>query len=160
MSLASVRSWLAQHAPNLEIIEVEESTATVDTAAKALGVEPARIAKTLAVRAGNEVFLLVTRGDARLDNAKSKAEFGARPRMLGAEETLSLTSHPIGGVCPFGLATALPVYCDISLRPFDTVYPAAGSVNSSVRVTPERLFELVGTRWVDLCRLPGEVAQA
>ncbi|MEO6256155.1 MAG: YbaK/EbsC family protein, partial [Sphingomicrobium sp.] len=148
MSLASVRSWLAQHAPNLEIIEVEESTATVDTAAKALGVEPARIAKTLAVRAGNEVFLLVTSGDARLDNAKSKAEFGARPRMLGAEETLSLTSHPIGGVCPFGLATALPVYCDISLRPFDTVYPAAGSVNSSVRVTPERLFELVGTRWV------------
>ena len=160
MSLASVRSWLAQHAPDLEIIEVEESTATVDTAAKALGVEPARIAKTLAVRAGNEVFLLVTRGDARLDNAKSKAEFGARPRMLGAEETLSLTSHPIGGVCPFGLATALPVYCDISLRPFDTVYPAAGSVNSSVRVTPERLFRLVGTRWVDLCRLPGDVAQA
>jgi len=148
--------WLAQRAPDLDLIEVAESTATVETAAKALGVEPARIAKTLAVRAGNDVFLLVTRGDARLDNAKSKAEFGARPRMLGPEETLALTSHPIGGVCPFGLATALPVYLDESLRPFDWVYPAAGSLNTSVRVTPERLFELVGSRWVDLCRLPEE----
>lgn len=154
MSLESVRGWLAAHAPDLELIEVEASTATVETAAAALGVEPALIAKTLAVRAGNETFLLVARGDARLDNSKCKAEFGARPRMLGPEETLALTGHPIGGVCPFGLATALPVYLDVSLRPFDTVYPAAGSLNTSVRVTPERLFELVGSRWVDLCRLP------
>lgn len=158
MSSESVRRWLAQQAPDLELIEVAESTATVETAAKALGVEPARIAKTLAVRAGNEVFLLVARGDARLDNAKSKAEFGARPRMLGPKETLELTSHPIGGVCPFGLATPLPVYLDVSLRPFDTVYPAAGSLNTSVRVTPERLFELVGSRWVDLCRLPDDAS--
>ena len=158
MSLQSVRRWLAQHAPELELIEVAESTATVETAARALGVEPARIAKTLAVRAGNEVFLLVTRGDARLDNAKSKVEFGARPRMLGPEETLELTSHPIGGVCPFGLATPVPVYLDTTLQPFDWVYPAAGSLNSSVRVTPERLFELVGSRWVDLCRLPEGLA--
>ncbi len=154
VSLESVRHWLAAHAPDLELIEVEESTATVDTAARALGVEPARIAKTLAVRAGNETFLLVARGDARLDNAKCKVEFGARPRMLGSDETLALTGHPIGGVCPFGLATPLPVYLDVSLRPFDTVYPAAGSLNTSVRVTPEHLFELVATRWVDLCRLP------
>ena len=158
MSLESVRDWMAQNAPDLELIEVAESTATVETAAKALGVEPARIAKTLAVRAGDEVFLLVARGDARLDNAKSKAEFGARPRMLGPEETLELTSHPIGGVCPFGLATPLPVYLDTSLKPFDTVYPAAGSLNTSVRVTPQRLFELVGSRWVDLCRLPDEAS--
>jgi prolyl-tRNA editing enzyme YbaK/EbsC (Cys-tRNA(Pro) deacylase) len=153
MSLESVREWLAAHAPDLELIIVEESTATVDTAARALGVEPARIAKTLAVRAGDEVFVLVARGDARLDNAKCKAELGARPRMLGAEETLALTGHPIGGVCPFGLASPLPVYLDVSLQPFDWVYPAAGSLNASVRVTPERLFELVGSRWVDLCRL-------
>ena len=154
MSLETVRRWLADYAPDLPLIEVAESTATVETAAKALGVEPARIAKTLAVRAGSEVFLLVTRGDARLDNAKSKAEFGARPRMLGPDETLALTSHPVGGVCPFGLATPLPVYLDVSLRPFDMVYPAAGSLNASVQVTPERLFQLVGSRWVDLCRLP------
>lgn len=154
MSRESVRAWLAAHAPDLRTIDVEESTATVAEAAAALGVEPARIAKTLAVRAGGEVFLLVARGDARLDNSKCKAGLGARPRMLGPEETLALTGHPVGGVCPFGLATPLPIYCDVSLREFDLVYPAAGSLNSSVEVTPERLFALVGARWVDLCRLP------
>ena len=154
MSRESVRAWLTAHAPDLRTIDVEESTATVIEAAAALGVEPARIAKTLAVRAGGEVFLLVARGDARLDNAKCKAGLGARPRLLGPEETLTLTGHPVGGVCPFGLATPLPVYCDVSLQEFDLVYPAAGSLNSSVEVTPARLFELVGARWVDLCRLP------
>ena len=156
MSAESVRSWMEERAPDLPIIETELSTATVETAAKALGVEPGRIAKTLAIRAGGRTFLVVARGDARLDNQKSKAEFGARPRMLGAEETLELTGHPVGGVCPFGLATPLPVYLDASLKPFDVVYPAGGSLNTSVRVTPERLFELVGERWVDVVRLPGE----
>lgn len=158
MSLESVRAWLAGHAPDLPLIEIAESTATVETAARALGVEPGRIAKTLAVRAGDSVFLLVARGDARLDNKKCKAALGARPRMLGPEEALALTGHPVGGVCPFGLATPLPVYCDVSLRDFDLVYPAAGSLNSSVEVTPERLFDLVGERWVDLCRLPEQVS--
>jgi prolyl-tRNA editing enzyme YbaK/EbsC (Cys-tRNA(Pro) deacylase) len=153
VSLDSVRADLAQRAPDLPIIEVEASTATVNEAAEALGVEPARIAKTLAVRAG-EVFLLVTRGDARLDNHKTKARFGTRPRMLGPEETLALTGHAVGGVCPFGLATPLPVYCDVSLKGYDRVYPAAGSLNSSVEVTPERLAELVSLGWVDLCRVP------
>jgi prolyl-tRNA editing enzyme YbaK/EbsC (Cys-tRNA(Pro) deacylase) len=154
MSLESVRAWLAENAPDLPLIEVAESTATVATAAAALGVAPGRIAKTLAVRVGEEVFLLVARGDARLDNAKTKATFGGRPRMLGAEETFALTGHPVGGVCPFGLARPLPVYCDVSLQGYDTVFPAAGSLNTSVEVSPERLFALVGTRWVDLCRLP------
>jgi len=154
MSLASVRAWLADHAPDLPLIEVAQSTATVDAAAAALGVAPGRIAKTLAVRAGDRTFLLVARGDARLDNRKTKSAFGARPRMLGAEETEALTGHPVGGVCPFGLALPLPVYLDVSLRAFDLVYPAAGSLNSSVEVAPARLFELVGADWVDLCRLP------
>ena len=154
MSLESVRAWLAENAPDLPLIEVAESTATVATAAAALGVAPGRIAKTLAVRVGEEVFLLVARGDARLDNAKTKAAFGGRPRMLGAEETFALTGHPVGGVCPFGLARPLPVYCDVSLQGYETVFPAAGSLNTSVEVSPERLFALVGTRWVDLCRLP------
>jgi prolyl-tRNA editing enzyme YbaK/EbsC (Cys-tRNA(Pro) deacylase) len=156
MSAESVRAWITEHAPDLPIIETELSTATVQTAAKALGVEPARIAKTLAIRAGGRTFLVVARGDARLDNQKSKSEFGARPRMLGAEETLELTGHPVGGVCPFGLATPLAVYLDVSLKPFDLVYPAGGSLNTSVRVTPERLFELVGERWVNVVRLPEE----
>jgi prolyl-tRNA editing enzyme YbaK/EbsC (Cys-tRNA(Pro) deacylase) len=154
VSLESVRADLAARAPDLPIIEVEESTATVAEAAEALGVEPARIAKTLAVRAGDLTFLLVARGDARLDNRKCKDRFGARPRMLGPDETLALTGHPVGGVCPFGLATALPVYCDVTLRDFDIVYPAAGSLTSSVELSPARLAELVSSGWVDLCRIP------
>ena len=160
MSLQSVKQWLAAEAPDLKLIEVEDSTATVETAAKALGVEPGRIAKTLAVRAGDHLFLLCTRGDARLDNRKCKDEFNARPRMLGADETLELTGHPIGGVCPFGLKSALPVYLDVSLKAFDLVYPAGGSLNTSVEVPTERLFDLVAERWVDLCRLPDEAAGA
>jgi prolyl-tRNA editing enzyme YbaK/EbsC (Cys-tRNA(Pro) deacylase) len=153
MSAESVRAWIAEHAPDLPIIETELSTATVETAAKALGVEPGRIAKTLAVRVNDRTFLVVARGDARLDNQKSKAQFGGRPRMLGAEETLELTGHPVGGVCPFGLATPLFVYLDVSLKAFDIVYPAGGSLNTSVRTSPDRLFELVGERWVDVMRL-------
>ena len=156
MSAQSVRSWLARHAPDLRVIEVEESTATVVLAAQALGVEPGRIAKTLAVRVGDETFLLVARGDARLDNAKTKAAFGGRPRMLGPEETLALTGHPVGGVCPFDLARPLPIYCDVSLKASDLVFPAAGSLNSSVEVSPPRLADLVGARWVDVCRLRDE----
>jgi len=160
MSAQSVRNWLAANAPGLRLIEVEDSTATVNDAALALGVEPARIAKTLAVRAGELLFLLVTRGDARLDNHKCKVEVGARPRMLSAEETLEITGHPVGGVCPFGLKSPLPVYVDRSLREFDIVYPAGGSLQSSVEVSPQRLFDLVGDRWVDLCRLPEEASGA
>lgn len=157
MSAQSVRTWIAQKAPDLPIIEVEGTTATVNTAAEALNVSPGRIAKTLAIRAGDHLFLLVARGDARLDNRKCKDEFGARPRMLGADETLELTGHPVGGVCPFGLKNLLPVYLDVSLRAFDIVYPAGGSRNTSVEIATERLFELVAERWVDLCRLPEAV---
>jgi prolyl-tRNA editing enzyme YbaK/EbsC (Cys-tRNA(Pro) deacylase) len=158
MSLESARAWLANHAPDLKLIEAGESTATVDTAAKALGVEPGQIAKTLAVRAGDHLFLLCARGNARLDNRKCKDEFGARPRMLGAEETLELTGHPVGGVCPFGLKNPLPVYLDVSLQAFGIVYPAGGSLNTSVEVPTDRLFDFVAERWVDLCRLPEETS--
>ena len=126
----------------------------METAAIALNVEPGRIAKTLAVRAGDRLFLLVTRGNARLDNRKCKDAFGARPRMLGPEETLEVTGHPVGGVCPFGLKSPLPVYVDVSLQAFDPVYPAGGSLNTSVEIATQRLFDLVAERWVDLCRLP------
>lgn len=159
MTLASARAWLAEHAPDIEIIEVQESTATVAEAAAALGVEPGRIAKTLAIKIDERIILLVTRGDARLDNAKCKAAFGSRPRMLGADEALAVTGHPVGGICPFGLATPVPVYCDNSLRAFDEVFPAAGSLTSSVRVSPERLFDLVAEGWVDLCRRQGVEAE-
>ncbi len=160
MSLESVKAWLAANAPDVRLIEAHGSTATVADAAETLGVAPGRIAKTLTVRVNGGTFLLVTRGDARLSNSKCKAELGGRPRMLGADETLALTGHPVGGVCPFGLATKLPVYVDVSLRPFPTVFPAAGSRTASVELTPQRLFELVGDRWVDLCTLPDETAGA
>jgi prolyl-tRNA editing enzyme YbaK/EbsC (Cys-tRNA(Pro) deacylase) len=154
MSAESVRAWIDVHAPDLEYIEVRASTATVVEAAAALKVEPAQIAKSLAVRAGTHVFLLVASGVARLDNAKARVEFGNRPRMLGPEETQAVTGHPVGGVCPFDLPDGLPVYLDTSLRAFATVFPAGGSLNTSVKISPERLFDLVGERWVDACRLP------
>jgi prolyl-tRNA editing enzyme YbaK/EbsC (Cys-tRNA(Pro) deacylase) len=160
MSAESVRAWLADHAPELRLIEAHDTTATVETAARTLGVEPGQIAKTLAVRAGDHLFLLVTRGNSRLDNRKCKDEFGARPRMLGAEETFEVTGHPVGGVCPFGLKAPLPIYLDESLKAFDLVYPAGGSLNTSVEVATSQLFDLVGKRWVDLCRLPEETAGA
>lgn len=160
MSFESVRAWLTDNAPDARIIEAHDSTATVMDAARTLGVEPARIAKTLTVRAGDNIFLLVTRGDARLSNGKCKAELGARPRMLGPDETLELTGHPVGGVCPFGVSTPLPVLVDVSLKPYPTVFPAAGSRNSSVELSPQRLFDLVGTRWVDLCVLAEEASRS
>ena len=154
MSLPSVRAFLAKHAPDVAIIDQGRSTATVLEAAETLGVLPGQIAKTLSVRVGEQVVLVVARGDARLDNRKCKDVFGARPRMLGAEETEQLTGHPVGGVCPFGLATPLPICCDATLRDFETVYPAAGSRTASVMLTPDRLAAITNARWVDVCQPP------
>ena len=156
MSEESVRAFFSTHAPDVAIIDQGVSTATVNEAAAALGVVPARIAKTLSLRVGEAIALVVARGDARLSNGKAKAALGAKPRMLGAHEVEALTGHPVGGVCPFGLASPLPVYCDVSLRDFDTVFPAAGSRTTSVELTPDRLAELTAARWIDICTLPDE----
>ena len=152
MSLASVKAFFAEHAPDLTVIETHASTATVALAAEAHGVEPGRIAKTLSLRLGDGVALLVTRGDARLDNQKFKAEFRAKAKMLEFAEVEAETGHPVGGVCPFGLVKPLPIYLDVSLQDFDEVLPAAGAVNSAVRVTPERLAALTGGVWVDVTK--------
>src|SRR5215217_3139582 len=151
MSLESVKADLAARAPDLAVVETEGSTATVQLAALVHGVEPGQIAKTLCIRVGGEVLLLVTRGDARLDNQKSKAAFGGRPRMLGAEEVEQLTSHQVGGVCPFGLPAPLPIYLDISIKLYELMIPAGGSTHASVRLSVERLAQLCGNRWVDAC---------
>jgi Cys-tRNA(Pro) deacylase len=151
LSIDSVRAFLSGKAPDISIIDQGASTATVAEAALALGVEPGQIAKTLSIRVNDRAMLIVARGDARLDNKKTKAALGGRPRMLGAEEVETLTGHPVGGVCPFGLATPLPVYCDISLRDFAEVYPAAGSRTASVKLTPDRLAMLVDAEWTDVC---------
>ena len=154
MSLDSVRADLAARAPDLAVIVTEASTATVQLAAEVHGVAPGQIAKTLAIRVNDEEFLLVTRGDARLSNGKSKAAFGGRPRMLGAEDVLRLTSHQVGGVCPFGLPQPLRIYCDVSLKIYDEVIPAGGDTHASVRLPVTRLVELCGGRWADACDIP------
>ena len=154
MTVESVRAFLSAHAPDLEVVELAASTATVEMAARGHGVAPAQIAKTLSLRIKDRNLLVVTSGDARLNNRKIKEVLGGKPRMLAAEEVVSLTSHPVGGVCPFGLATPLPVYCDVSLKAFDEVVPAAGSTNSAVRIAPERMAALVNAEWIDVCDGP------
>jgi len=152
MSIESVRAFLAEKAPDITIIELPDSTATVALAAAGHGVLPAQIAKTLALRVADRVFLVVTGGEARLDNQKAKARFGGKVKMLGAEEVVAVTGHPVGGVCPFGLAAPLAIYCDVSLQRFDEVVPAAGSTHSALRINPLRMAALVGAQWVDVCQ--------
>jgi Cys-tRNA(Pro) deacylase len=150
MSLQSVKAFLAQHSPDVEVFELESSTATVALAAEALAVEPGQIAKTLSLRVNDEVIVLVVRGDARLDNRKYKQQFGVKARMLEATEVEPLTGHPVGGVCPFGLIQPLRVFCDQSLKDFEMVFPAGGAVNAAVRIEPDRLATLVNAQWVDV----------
>lgn len=152
MSLESVRAFFSAHASDIDIIETEASSSTVTLAAEAHGVEPAQIAKTICLRVGDEAMLVVASGTARLDNRKFKDTFGGKGRMLGADEVLEITSHPVGGVCPFGLPSPLPVYCDASLKQFAEVIPAAGSPNSAVRIQTGRLAELTAAKWVDVCQ--------
>jgi len=154
MSLESVRAFFAEKAPDISVIESTQSSATVPLAAAAYGVEPARIAKTLSLRVGERVVLIVTSGTSRMDNRKVKALFGGKPKMLSLEEVAEITGHEVGGVCPFGLKTPLPVYCDISLKAFDIVVPAAGSTHSAVRIAPTRMAELTAAEWVDVCQSP------
>jgi prolyl-tRNA editing enzyme YbaK/EbsC (Cys-tRNA(Pro) deacylase) len=152
MTLHSVRAFLAEHAPDIEILVMPTSTATVALAAEAHGVAPGQIAKTLSLRLGGEVVLLVMRGDARLDNRKYKGRFGAKAKMLDAAEVLEATGHAVGGVCPFGLARPLRVYADVSLRAFDIVVPAAGDTHAALRIAPERLARLADAEWIDVAQ--------
>ena len=153
MSLESVRAFFAEKAADISVIESTQSSATVPLAAAAYGVEPARIAKTLSLRVGERVVLIVTSGTSRMDNKKVKALFGGKPKMLSLEEVADITGHEVGGVCPFGLKAPLPIYCDVSMKAFDIVVPAAGSTHSAVKIAPERMAELVGAEWVDVCEV-------
>ena len=152
MSLQSVREFFAARQLDLPIIELEVSTATVALAAEAHGVEPGRIAKTLSFRLhAGQVIILVAAGDARIDNRKFKEAFG-KGKMLHLEEVVELTGHPVGGVCPFGLASPLPIYLDRSLQNFDEVLPAAGAIHSAVRISPTQLAAVTDGQWVDVCQ--------
>ena len=154
MSIEAVRAHLARFGLDDRIREFDVSSATVELAAAALGTEGARIAKTISLH-GKEggCILVVCAGDYKIDNAKFKARFGFKPRMLSPEDALTMTGHAVGGVCPFALPDGVPVYLDTSLQRFDTVYPAAGTASSAVRLSCEELFlssEALG--WEELCR--------
>ncbi|MGH6703068.1 MAG: YbaK/EbsC family protein [Bradyrhizobium sp.] len=151
MSLESVRAFFAEKAPDIAVMVSPVSSATVALAAQAYGVEPGRIAKTLSLRIGETVVLIVASGTSRMDNKKVKTLLGGKPKMLGPDEVADITGHEVGGVCPFGLKAPLPIYCDVSLRAFDEVVPAAGSIHSAVRIAPSRMAELVAAEWVDVC---------
>lgn len=152
MSVEDVRRFFTERGYKDPVFEMDESSATVELAAKAVGVEPGRIAKTLAFKLKDRYILIVTKGDARIDNKKYKQCFGTKAKMLSAEEVLEVTGHPVGGVCPFALKNPLDVYLDVSLKEYPTVYPAAGSGNSALGITPEDMMNLTGGQWVDVCQ--------
>ncbi len=153
MGIYEVRKYFNENCIFETIIEFDVSSATVELAAKALGVAPKRIAKTLTFQQGESAILLVAAGDARVDNRKFRETFGQKAKMLPPERVNELTGHPVGGVCPFALAHPLKVYLDASLKRFDTVYPAAGSPASCVVITPDRLQALTDANWVDVCNI-------
>ncbi|WP_053957629.1 YbaK/EbsC family protein [Inediibacterium massiliense] len=152
MSLESVKKFFEEKNLKFKIYEMDESTATVELAAKAHGIEPELIAKTMAFKLKERSILIVTKGDAKIDNRKYKDTFKTKCSMLKADEVFEITGHPVGGVCPFGLANPLDIYLDCSLKAFEYVYPAAGSINSSIKVTPEELKEITDAQWVDVCK--------
>ena len=152
MSLDSVRAFFSHYAPDIDIIVTEASSATVSEAAAAHNALPEQIAKTLGVWLKNEIVLIVMSGTARLDNRKFKDRFSEKPRMVDAAEITARTSHPVGGVCPFGLAEPLKIYADESLKRFDVVIPAAGATNAAVKIAPNRLATLVNAEWIDLAK--------
>lgn len=153
MAIDKVREYMKKWGRDNDILEFEESSATVELASKAVGVEPARIAKTISLKDGESAMLLVTAGDTKIDNSKFKGEFSFKARMLSPDEVLEFTGHAIGGVCPFGLKNDLPVFLDVSLKRFDTVFPACGNSNSAIKLTCEELEEYsLSKKWVDVCK--------
>lgn len=153
MALEQARAYLEIWGCADQIIELEHSSATVVLAAEALGTEAARIAKTLAFWVDGKPVLIVTAGDQKIDNAKFKAFFHVKAKMLGQAEVDVQIGHPVGGVCPFGIQPGIPVYLDVSLQRFETVFPACGSGNSAIELTPERLFEIAQAEtWIDVCK--------
>lgn len=153
MAVDRVRLHLKKYGRENDIIELPSSTATVELAAQALGVEPARIAKTLSFAYGEGALLIVAAGDARIDNQKFKAQFGCKARMLAPEEVLEVTGHEVGGVCPFGIKDGVAVFLDVSLKRFQTVFPACGSDNTAIELTCEELVEYAANAgWVDVCK--------
>ena len=153
MSIEIVREYLKQFQADERIMEFETSSATVELAAEAVGCIPARIAKTLSFYTEDGCLLIVTAGDAKIDNSKFKQFFGRKAKMLSAEDVTVMTNHAIGGVCPFGVPDSVPVYLDKSMQRFETVFPACGSSNSAIELDCDTLFQYARAKeWVDVCK--------
>lgn len=153
MSIEKVKAYFKQHGMEDRVQELDMSSATVELAAAALNCEPQRIAKTLSFIVDGHAVLVVTAGDARIDNAKYKAQFSAKAKMLSLEEAETLVGHAVGGVCPFAVNDGVDIYLDVSLKRFDTVFPACGSSNSAIELTIDELEEHSGyISWVDVCK--------
>jgi prolyl-tRNA editing enzyme YbaK/EbsC (Cys-tRNA(Pro) deacylase) len=153
MSIEAVKSYFSQFAMAQRIIEFDVSSATVELAAQALGVEPRRIAKTISLRNDEGCLLVVVAGDAKVDNVKFKQNFQMKARMLTPDEALQFTGHAVGGICPFAIPSEIPIYLDESLKRFDTVFPACGSGNSAIELTLDELSTYANSdQWVDVCK--------
>lgn len=152
MGIESVKEQFQKDKLPLEVIEFDVSTATVQLAAEALGVEPGRIAKTMALRLKDRDVLVLAKGDVKLDNKKFKSSFGTKARFIKLDEVEKVTGHPIGGVCPFGLIQTLDIYLDESLKVYDVVYPAGGTPASAVKIDLKTLQSVTNAEWVDVCK--------
>ena len=155
MSIEKGRAYFRQFGMEDRVQEFTVSSATVELAALALGVEGARIAKTLSFKKDDSCILILAAGDARIDNHKFKAKFHMKAKMLTADEVLRLVGHPVGGVCPFGINEGIDVYLDESLKRFTTVFPAVGNANSAIELSLDELFKYSNAlEWIDVCKLP------
>jgi len=153
MAIEQVKRYLAEHGFEDRVMEFATSSATVELAAEAVGVSPARIAKTLSFKRGEGCMLIVLAGDTRIDNAKFKARFGMKAAMLRPDEVAALLGQTVGGVCPFAVDSSVPVYLDEAMKRFDTVFPACGSANSAIELDCASLFRLAqATDWVDVSK--------
>lgn len=157
MSVEKVREYFKQYGIEEQILEFETSSATVELAAKALGVKPGLIAKTLSFMANDTPILIVTAGDAKINNAKYKAKFSKKAKMLKPDEVTEYIGHDIGGVCPFAVKPGVDIYLDVSLKKYDYVYPACGSSNSAIKLSPDELAKYCPYKeWIDVCKTSNE----
>lgn len=152
LTVESVKKYIEDKGLDLKVLEMDTSTATVELAAETLGVDPGRIAKSMAIRLKDRDIILVTKGDVRLDNRKFKDQFNEKPRFVSGEEMLETTGHPVGGVCPFGLKQPLDIYLDESLKVYDHVYPAAGGPSTCLKIDVDDLAKVTRGSWVDVCK--------
>ena len=154
MGIKEVRDYLKKWEKDKFILEFDSSSATVELAAEALKTSPARIAKSISLKNGDGAMIVVTAGDSKIDNSKFKSEFGFKAKMLTAAEVVEFIGHAVGGVCPFAIKSNVPVYLDISMKRFDTLFPACGSSNSAIELTCDELEEYSHSiRWVDVCKM-------